>query len=97
MIRSIFLARASAKLLNGEEATSLCTVLFTDDSSGSYIAIGTTIVCEDDDTPRFGRIILFRYKNGHLSMISEKELNGPPYGMVSFHGNLLVAVGNTVR
>jgi hypothetical protein len=30
-------------------------------------------------------------------MITEKELNGAPYGMVSFQGKLLVAIGNTVR
>jgi len=70
---------------------------FTDDLSTAYIAVGTTIVIEDDDAPRFGRIILFRYKNGHLNMITEKELNGAPYGMLPFQGKLLVAVGNTVR
>jgi hypothetical protein len=50
-----------------------------------------------NDAPRFGRLILFRYKNGHLNMIVEKELNGPPYGMISYQGKLLVAIGNTVR
>jgi hypothetical protein len=30
-------------------------------------------------------------------MIAEKELNGPPYGMVPYQGKLLVAIGNTVK
>lgn len=96
-INLIILARASVKLLNGEEGTSLCIISFTDDNSISYIAVGTTIISDDDDTVRYGRIILFRYKDGHLNIITEKEINGPPYRMASFHGKLLVAIGNTVR
>jgi hypothetical protein len=85
------------KLLNGEEATSLCVISFGDDLSTPYIAVGTAIVLEDDDTPRSGRIILFRYKNGHINMITEKEVNGAPYGMLPYHDKLLVTIGNTVR
>ncbi len=89
-------ARASAKLLNGEEATSLCVISFADDLSTPYIAVGTTIVFDDDDTPRFGRIIIFRYKDGQINMITEKEVSGAPYAMLPYHDKLLVTIGNTV-
>jgi hypothetical protein len=93
----ILLARVSVKLLSHEEATSLCQITFSDDLQTPYIAVGTTIVFENEDAPKFGRLILFRYKNGQLNFITEKELNGAPFGMTSFQGKLLVAVGNSVR
>jgi hypothetical protein len=89
-------ARASAKLLNGEEAISVCVTSFTDDLSTPYIAVGTAIIIEDEDTPKFGRIILLRYKDGQLNMITEREINGAPYAMLPYHDKLLVSVGNTV-
>jgi hypothetical protein len=91
------LARVSVRLLNREEALSVCVITFADDLSTSYIGVGTAIIFEDEDTPKVGRIILYRYKNGHLNMITEKELNGAPHAMLAFHGKLLVAVGSSVR
>ncbi len=69
---------------------------FTDDLSTPYIAVGTAIIIEDEDTPKFGRIILLRYKDGQLNMITEREINGAPYAMLPYHDKLLVSVGNTV-
>jgi hypothetical protein len=92
ILTAIFiLARVSVRLLNREEALSVCIITFADDLSTSYIGV------EDEDTPKVGRIILYRYKNGHLNMITEKELNGAPHAMLAFHGKLLVAVGSSVR
>ncbi|CAF4702782.1 unnamed protein product, partial [Rotaria sp. Silwood2] len=90
-------ARVSVRLLNREEALSVCVITFADDLSTPYIAIGTAIIFEDEDTPKIGRILLFRYKNGHLNMITEKELNGAPHAMLAFQGKLLVAVGSSIR
>ncbi|CAF1046921.1 unnamed protein product [Rotaria sordida] len=90
-------ARVSVRLLNREEALSVCVITFADDLSTPYIAIGTAIIFEDEDTPKIGRIILFRYKNGHLNMITEREINGPPHAMLAFQGKLLVAVGSSIR
>lgn len=87
----------SIRLLNREEALSVCVITFADDLSTPYIALGTAIIFEDEDTPKIGRIILYRYKNGHLNLITEKEVNGPPHAMAAFHGKLLVAVGSSVR
>jgi hypothetical protein len=84
-------------LLNNEEASSICIITFADDLSTPYIAVGTTILSNDYDETRNGRLILFRYKNGHLNMIAEKEVNGPPYRMLPFQGKLLVAIGSSVR
>ena len=92
-----FLARVSVKLLNREEALSVCVITFADDLTTPYIAIGTAIILEDDDTPKIGRLILYRYKSGHLHMIAEKEINGAPHAMLAFHGKLLVGVGSSVR
>ncbi len=75
---------------------SVCVITFADDLSASYIAVGTAIIFEDDDTPKHGRIILYRYKTGHLNMVAEKELNGAPHAMLAFQGKLLVAVGSSV-
>ncbi len=98
ILTAIFiLARVSVRLLNREEALSVCIITFADDLSTSYIGVGTAIIFEDEDTPKVGRIILYRYKNGHLNMITEKELNGAPHAMLAFHGKLLVAVGSSVR
>jgi hypothetical protein len=76
---------------------SISIVTFADDLSTSYIAVGTAIIFEDEDTPKHGRIILYRYKNGHLNMVAENELNGAPHAMLAFQGKLLVAVGSSVR
>jgi hypothetical protein len=95
---SLFIsARVSVRLLNREEGLSVCVITFADDLSTPYIAIGTAIIYEDEDTPKYGRIILYRYKNGHLNMITEKELNAAPHAMLAFQNKLLVAVGSSVR
>jgi len=90
-------ARIAVKLLNREEALSVCTITFADDLSNSYIVVGTAIVFEDEDTPRLGRLIVYRYKNGHLNFVSEKELNGAPHAMLPFQNKLLVSVGSSIR
>lgn len=59
--------------------------------------MGTTFVIEEEDAPRLGRIILFRYEDGHVQMITEKEVKNVPYAMLPYHGKLLVAIGNSVR
>ncbi len=97
LIHFFVLARISVRLLNREEALSVCVITFADDLSTSFLAIGTAIIFEDEDTPKFGRIILYRYKNGQLNLITEKELNGAPHAMLAFQGKLLVAVGSSVR
>ena len=89
-------ARIAVKLLTREEALSVCTVTFADDLSTSYIAAGTAIIFEDEDTPRLGRLLLYRYKNGHLNFVSEKEINGAPHAMLPFQNKLLVSVGSSV-
>jgi hypothetical protein len=76
---------------------SLCQIKFSEDLQTSYIAVGTTFVFENEDLPKYGRLILFRYKNGQLNLVTEKEINGAPYQMVAFQGKLLVAIGNSVR
>lgn len=91
------LARVSVRLLNREEALSVCVINFADDLLTSFIAVSTAIIFEDEDTPKIGRILLYRYKNGHLNLITEKELNGAPHAMLAFQGKLLVAVGSSVR
>ncbi|UJR27073.1 hypothetical protein I4U23_008375 [Adineta vaga] len=95
-------ARISMKLLNGEEAISLCTTIFTDDLPTSYIVIGTTFISENDDNDdedgqRLGRLILFRYKDNQLTIITEKEVNGIPHRIVPFQGRLLVAIDNSIQ
>ncbi|CAF1345272.1 unnamed protein product [Rotaria magnacalcarata] len=90
-------ARISVRLLSREEPLSVCTITFADDLSTPYIAIGTAIIFEDEDTPKIGRIILYRYKNGHLNMLTEKELSAAPHAMLAFQGKLLVAVGSSIR
>lgn len=90
-------ARVSVRLLNREEALSVCVVTFADDLSSSYIAVGTSIIFEDEDTPKIGRIILYRYKNGHLNFLTEKEINAAPHAMLPFQNKLLVAIGSSVR
>ena len=92
-----FAAHTSVNLLNGEEGTSLCVISFANDLSKSYVAMGTAFVVDEDDTVRHGRIVLFRYEDGRVTMINEKEVTNVPYAMLSYHGKLLVAIGNTVR
>lgn len=89
-------ARATVKLLNGEEGTCLCVVSFSNDLSKFYIAMGTAVIFEEDDVLKAGRILLFRYEDGHINMITEKEVKNVPYSMLPYHGKLLVSIGNTV-
>ena len=96
-LNSSLSARISVKLLNHEEAVSVCMITFADDLSNTYIAVGTAIIFEDEDTPRLGRILLYRYKSGHLHLVSEKEINGTPHAMLPFQNKLLVSVGSSVR
>lgn len=58
--------------------------------------MGTSVIFEENDMPKAGRIILFRYEDGHINMITEKEVKNIPYCMVSYHDKLLVSIGNTV-
>lgn len=92
----MFIARVSIKLLPFEEALSVCVINFADDLSSTYIALGIAMVLEDEDTPKIARLVLYRYKNGHINFITEKEISGPPHAMLPFHGKLLVAVGSSV-
>jgi hypothetical protein len=86
----------SIRLLTREEALSVCVVTFADDLTTPYIVVGTAIIFEDDDAPKFGRLLLYRYKNGHLTFASEKEVNAAPHTMAAFQNKLLVAVGSSV-
>ncbi|CAF0737244.1 unnamed protein product [Adineta ricciae] len=91
-------ARISVKLLCGEEAISICTMNFVDDSTSSYIAVGTTIVFEyDNDRQPIGRLILFSYRSNQLTILTEKELNNAPHQILPFQGKLLVAIGNSIQ
>lgn len=89
-------ARIAVKLLNREEGLSVCLVTFADDLSNCYIVVGTAIIFDDEDTPKLGRLILYRYKSGQLDFVSEKEINGAPHAMLPFQNKLLVAVGSSV-
>ena len=75
---------------------SVCIVTFADHPNVPYMAVGTTIVLDDDNAARHGRLILFRYKNSQATMITEYELKSAPYRMVPFQEKLLVAIGNSV-
>lgn len=96
-MHAFFLARASVKLLNGEEAYSACVLHFAGDLTGPYIAVGTIIAPELEQDRKYGRILLLRYKNGQVTIIKEKEVNAVPYQLLPFQGKLLAAIGNKVK
>ena len=69
-----------------------------DDSTTPYIVVGTTIAFEyDNDRQPIGRLILFSYRDNQLTILSEKQVNDAPHQIFPFQGNLLVAIGNSVR
>ncbi|CAF1207368.1 unnamed protein product [Adineta steineri] len=59
-------ARVSVRLLNREEALSVCVITFADDLSSSYIAVGTAIIFEDEDTPKL-RETVFTFAQKELA------------------------------
>ncbi|RUS91294.1 hypothetical protein EGW08_000908 [Elysia chlorotica] len=83
-------------LLPNENALSLISTTLGEDSTPYYV-VGTAFVNGEDPEPKSGRIIVFHYNEGKLTMVAEKEIKGAAYSMVSFNTKLLVSVNSTVR
>ncbi|XP_012942382.1 DNA damage-binding protein 1 isoform X2 [Aplysia californica] len=83
-------------LLPGECTTSLISATLGEDPTPYYI-VGTAIVSPEEAEPKSGRIIVFHYNEGKLTMVAEKEIKGAAYSMVPFNGKLLASVNSTVR
>ncbi|XP_059156437.1 DNA damage-binding protein 1-like [Physella acuta] len=83
-------------LLPNECATSLLSTTLGEDPTPYYI-VGTAMISLEEAEPKSGRIIVFHYSEGKLSMIAEKEIKGAAYSMVAFNGKLLASVNSTVR
>lgn len=64
-----------------------------------YYVVGTAMVYPDEPEPKHGRIVVFEWQasSGKLTTIAEKELRSAPYELSPFNGNLVAAVGSTVR
>ena len=91
------LAHSVVQLSDGEEANCVCLVNFQEDPSNLYVAVGAGIQFETEDRFDRCRIILFRYKNGQTTMITETQVNNIPHQLIEYHGRLLAAIGNTVN
>jgi len=83
-------------MLPGECAISLISTTLADDPTPYYI-VGTAIVNMEEPEPKSGRIIVFSYNDGKLTMVAEKEHKGSAYSMVPFNGKLLACINSTVR
>ncbi|CAF0840644.1 unnamed protein product [Didymodactylos carnosus] len=90
-------ARVSIKLLSHEEACSVCVLNFVDDMNVAYIVVGTALVYEDEPEPKIGRLLVFRYNDGKINFVSEKDVNATPHTMAKFSGKLIVGIGNSIR
>lgn len=51
----------------------------------------------EDMEPKDGRIIVFKYADGRLQQVAQKETKGAPYSMLEFHGKLLVTINSAIR
>lgn len=87
----------SVQFQTNEYAISIISMSFEDDPNSTYFVIGCCNVNEDDPEPKIGRIVVFKYAEGKLVQICEKEIKGAPYCMQSFNGKLLVSVSNSLK
>ncbi|KAI8780683.1 DNA damage-binding protein 1 [Biomphalaria glabrata] len=94
--QSTFEVLHSHTLLPNESATSLLSTTLGEDPTPYYI-VGTALISTEEAEPKSGRIIVFHYNEGKLTMVAEKEIKGAAYSMVSFNGKLLASVNSTVR
>lgn len=84
------------QLMANEFASSLISAKLGDDSNTYYI-VGTAMVNAEEAEPKQGRIIIFHYTDGKLTVVAEKEIKGAAYSLVEFNGKLLASINSTVR
>lgn len=80
-----------------EYALSILSTKLGDDPTFYYI-LGTATVNPEEQDPKSGRIIIFKWDDvtSVLTQITEKEVKGACYSLTEFNGKLLAAVNCTV-
>ncbi|ELU03057.1 hypothetical protein CAPTEDRAFT_148808 [Capitella teleta] len=86
----------SHQLMQYEFATALMSGRFGEDPT-TYYVVGTAMVYPEEAEPKQGRIIVFRFHDGKLTQVAEKEIKGAAYTLTEFNGKLLASINSTVR
>ncbi|CAH0728160.1 unnamed protein product, partial [Brenthis ino] len=84
------------QLLNTEFAMSLVSCRLADDPN-HYYAVGTALLNPEESEPKQGRILIFHWHEGKLTLVAEKEIRGGCFSLVEFNGKLLASINSTVR
>ena len=87
----------SVQFQHGEYCVSVVSMSFESDPASCYFVVGCCNVNEDDPEPKLGRIVVFKFIEGKLLHVTEKEIKGAPYCMNNYNGKLLVSVSNSLK
>ncbi|XP_055682450.1 DNA damage-binding protein 1 [Lutzomyia longipalpis] len=79
-----------------EYAMSLMSAKLGNDPN-TYYVVGTAIVNAEEPEPKIGRIIIYHYADGKMTIVAEKEVKGACYSLVEFNGKVLASINATVR
>ncbi|XP_059618303.1 DNA damage-binding protein 1 [Phlebotomus argentipes] len=79
-----------------EYAMSLMSAKLGNDPN-TYYVVGTAIVNAEEPEPKIGRIIIYHYAEGKMTIVAEKEVKGACYSLVEFNGKVLASINATVR
>ncbi|XP_050068319.1 DNA damage-binding protein 1 [Anopheles maculipalpis] len=84
------------QFMQSEYALSLMSAKLGNDPN-TYFVVGTGLVNPEEPEPKIGRIIIYRYADNELKLISDKEVKGACYSLVEFNGRVLACINSTVR
>lgn len=83
--------------MQNEYAMSIVSTRLGDDpNAGPYYVVGTALVLPEESEPKQGRIVLFQWAEGKLTVVAEKEVKGACYSLVDFNSKILAAINNVV-
>lgn len=78
-----------------EEGISLMSCQLGADPS-TYYVVGTAFVYPEESEPKQGRILVFKYTEGKLILVAQKEVKGAVFSICEFNKNVLASINNTV-
>lgn len=87
---------SSFALGTDEHGSCILSCSFADDNN-LYICVGTACVYRVDSESRRGRILVFKFEDGQLQLVSEIRTNGAVYNLTAFNGKLVAGINETIE
>lgn len=88
------------KLRPMESGSSILVASFTGEGVNKdeqFLVVGTAVEKPNEPEPTDGRIMIFRFVDGRLITVAERDARGAVYSLCAFNGMLLATVGPEVR